>query len=242
MERNNVIKQKKMKAKAIILLAALAASAPFANAQEPVKRIPKSIMGARISSLQSGIAKEPVGKETQPTKAVSGHYTYGTVLDGDTIPLYYLREVKIYADGMLLSQKEIKNNAKLIRNVRLMLPYAKEGKRRLDVLEVEIAALPRKQRKAAIKEAEQKLLSDYKGEISNYTFSQGLVLIKLIDRETNRTAYKIVGELRGSLRAGLYQTLAKLFGYNLKDSFDPKHNKKDDLIDRICISIERGQI
>ena len=51
-----------------------------------------------------------------------------------------------------------------------------------------------------------------------------------------------MGELRGSLRAGLYQAIARLFGYNLKDTFDPKHNKKDDLIDRICISIDRGQI
>ncbi len=173
---------------------------------------------------------------------VKGHYTFSTILDGDTVPMYYLKEVTIYSSGMLLTPKEIRQNAKLIRNVRLMRPYALEGKRRLDKLEVEIAALPRKQRKAAIKEAERQLLAEYKGEISNYTFSQGLVLIKLIDRETNRSAYKIVGELRGSLRAGLYQTLAKLFGYNLKDTFDPKHNKKDDLIDRICISIDRGQI
>lgn len=173
---------------------------------------------------------------------VKEHYTFGTILDGDTVPLYYLPEATIYSSGMLLTPKEIKQNAKLIRNVRLMRPYAIEGKRRLDKLELEIAALPRKDRRAAIKEAERKLLADYKGELENYTFSQGLVLIKLIDRETNRSAYKIVGELRGSLRAGLYQAIARIFGYNLKDTFDPKHNKKDDLIDRICISIDRGQI
>lgn len=178
----------------------------------------------------------------QGMPAINGHYTFGTILDGDTVPFYQLREVTIYASGMLLTQREIKNNAKLIRNVRLMRPYALEGKRRLDKLEIEIAALPRKDRRTAIKEAEKQLLADYKDEISNYTFSQGLVLIKLIDRETNRSAYKIVGELRGSLRAGLYQTLARLFGYNLKETFDPKRNKKDDLIDRICISIDRGQI
>ena len=171
-----------------------------------------------------------------------GHYTFAAVVDGDTIPLYYIKEIKIYSDGMLLTPKEIQQNRKLIRNVKLMRPYALEGKRRLDELEVQIAAMPRRERKKAIKEAEAQLLHDYKDELSNYTFSQGLVLIKLIDRETSRTAYSIVGELRGSLRAGLYQTLAKLFGYNLKETFDPKHNKKDDLIDRICISIERGQI
>ncbi len=207
------------------------------------------LLFAHSAKAQTGDAKfvKPLPREVlaqvaEEVRARGQHYTFGTILDGDTVPLYHLREVKIYASGMLLTQKEIKQNAKLIRNVRLMLPYAQEGRRRLDKLESEIGALPRRERKAAIKQAEQQLLADYKDEISNYTFSQGLVLIKLIDRETNRSAYKIVGELRGSLRAGLYQTLAKLFGYNLKDTFDPKHNKKDDLIDRICISIERGQI
>ena len=170
------------------------------------------------------------------------HYTLGKVVDGDTIPYIKLPEVKVYASGMLLTKKEIKENRKLIRNVKLMLPYAQEGKRRLDALEVEIAKLPKKQRKAAIKKAEEELLRDYKGEISNYTFSQGLVLIKLIDRETSRSAYNIVGELRGKLRAGLYQTMARLFGYNLKTTFDPKNDPKDNLIDRIVVSIERGQI
>ena len=175
-------------------------------------------------------------------KAASEHVVFATVLDGDTIPLFYLRPVNVYASGMLLTAKEIKKNAKLIRNVRLMLPYAREAKRRLDALEVEIANLPKKQRKAAIKKAEQQLKDDYKDRLSKYTFSQGLVLIKLIDRETSRTAYSLVGDLRGSFRAGLYQALARLFGYNLKTKFDPKNDKKDELIERIVVSIDRGQL
>ena len=123
-----------------------------------------------------------------------------------------------------------------------MLPYAREAKRRLDGLEVEIANLPKKERKAAIKRAEQQLKDDYKDQLSKYTFSQGLVLIKLIDRETSRTAYQLVGELRGSFRAGLYQALARLFGYNLKTKYDPGNDKKDELIERIVKSIERGQL
>lgn len=175
-------------------------------------------------------------------KTASEHYAFGVVVDGDTIPLVYLREVNVYASGMLLTPKEIKKNAKLIRNVRLMLPYAREAKRRLDGLEVEIANLPKKERKAAIKRAEQQLKDDYKDQLSKYTFSQGLVLIKLIDRETSRTAYQLVGELRGSFRAGLYQALARLFGYNLKTKYDPGNDKKDELIERIVKSIERGQL
>jgi hypothetical protein len=175
-------------------------------------------------------------------KIKKGHHTFAVVVNGDTIPLIYLRDVNVYSSGMLLTAKEIKKNSKLIRNVRLMLPYAREAKRRLDVLETEIANLPKKQRKAAIKKAEQDLKDQYQGELEKFTFSQGLVLIKLIDRETNRTAYTLVGDLRGTFRAGLYQTFARLFGYNLKTKFDPEHDSKDELINRIVISIERGQL
>ena len=216
--------------RAAFLLFALTLCLGLKAQDEPLKRPPIEVRRQ---------LKETPLNLPQPAK---GHYTFGIILDGDTVPHFKLPELNVYASGMLLTQKEIKNNKKLIRNVRLMLPYAQEGKRRLDKLEVEIAALPKKQRKAAIKKAEEELLRDYQGELSKYTFSQGLVLIKLIDRETSRTAYSIVGELRGSLRAGLYQAMAKLFGYNLKTTFDPKNDPKDNLIDRIVISIERGQI
>lgn len=167
---------------------------------------------------------------------------FATVLDGDTVPLYYLKEVDIVESFALLTPAEIRKNQKLIRNVKLMLPYAKEGKRRLDVLEKQIEALPRRERKAAIKKAEKQLLADYSSELKNYTFSQGLVLIKLIDRETGRTSYALVDELRGKLRASFYQMFAKLFGYNLKTHYDPKNNAKDNLMERVVVSVERGYL
>ena len=167
---------------------------------------------------------------------------FGIIVDGDTIPYYRLKEVTVIESGSLLSEKEIRKNQKLIRNVKKMLPYAKIGKQRLDELELRIADMPKRQRKEAIKQAEKDLLADFSDELKACTISQGMVLLKLIDRETGRTSYVLVDELRGKIRAGFYQTFARLFGYNLKETFDPKHNKKDDLIDRICISIERGQI
>lgn len=224
-----------------MLLAFLILSAPATAQVRSVRARIAADSASQFKENDGPVKVISLGK-VEARKLAQEHYTFATVLDGDTIPLYQLRDVTVYASGMLLTPKEIKANSKLIRNVRLMLPYAREGKRRLDMLEIEIANLPKKERKAAIKAAEQQLMDDYKGELSKYTFSQGLVLIKLIDRETSRTAYNIVGELRGSFRAGLYQTFAKLFGFNLKTKFDPKNDKKDDLIDRIVMSIERGQL
>lgn len=167
---------------------------------------------------------------------------FGIILDGDTIPYYHLKEIRVIESASLLSETEIRKNQKLIRNVKKMLPYAKIGKQRLDLLEKEIADLPKKQRKAAIKAAEKNLLSDFSDELKDCTISQGKVLLKLIDRETGRTSYVLVDELRGKLRAGFYQAFARLFGYNLKAAYDPKNNKEDNLIERIVISVEHGRL
>lgn len=167
---------------------------------------------------------------------------FGKVVDGDTIPFYQLKEVEVIESASLLTQQEIRKNQRLIRNVKKMLPYAKIGKNRLDILERQIADLPKKERKEAIKKAEKDLLADFSDELKACTISQGKVLLKLIDRETGRTSYVLVDELRGKLRAGFYQTFARMFGYNLKAGFDPRHNKEDDLINRIVISIEHGKL
>ncbi len=167
---------------------------------------------------------------------------FGIIVDGDTLPYYHLKEVKIIESGSLLSEMEIRKNQKLIRNVKKMLPYAKIGKQRLDILEKNIAGLPKKERKAAIKAAEKNLLADFSDELKECTISQGKVLLKLIDRETGRTSYVLVDELRGKIRAGFYQAFARLFGYNLKAGYDPVNNKDDNLMERIVLSVEHGRL
>ena len=167
---------------------------------------------------------------------------FGIIVDGDTLPYYHLKEIRVIESASLLSETEIRKNQKLIRNVKKMLPYAKIGKQRLDELELRIADMPKRQRKEAIKQAEKDLLADFSDELKACTISQGMVLLKLIDRETGRTSYVLVDELRGKIRAGFYQTFARLFGYNLKSQYDPRKNKEDNLIERIVLSIERGKL
>jgi len=91
-----------------------------------------------------------------------------------------------------------------------------------------------------MKEAEKQLRKQFQKDVENLTFSQGIILLKLVDRETGKTTYKIVDELRGSLRAFFYQTIARMFGMNLKSHYDPKGKDKD--IERIVRMIESGEL
>ncbi|MBR4199116.1 MAG: DUF4294 domain-containing protein [Bacteroidales bacterium] len=166
---------------------------------------------------------------------------FATVVDGDTIPSVHLNEVVVFWSYML-TDKEIKRNKKLIRNVKITLPYAKTAKRKLDNYEKQMAGMSESQRKVMMKKAEKEIEAEFGAELKKLTFSQGHVLIKLVDRETGSTSYELVRELRGKFRAFFYQTFAKIFGYNLKEKFDPKHNSKDRMIDRIARAVEEGRL
>lgn len=168
--------------------------------------------------------------------------TLATILDGDTIPLKHLKPVRIIRKWNMLSDKEIRKNQKLIRNVKKTLPYAKEARRRLQELESELAGMDPRKRKEYTKRVERELLDEFKEELEHLTLSQGKVLLKLVDRETGSNSYELVADLRGKLRASFYNTFARMFGFNMKERYDPKRNKDDNLIERIARSVELGKL
>jgi hypothetical protein len=60
----------------------------------------------------------------------------------------------------------------------------------------------------------------FKKEIENLTISQGEILIKLVNRETGTTSYGVVKELKGGFNAFVLQSVARIFGHNLKQTYD----------------------
>ena len=72
------------------------------------------------------------------------------------------------------------------------------------------------------------------------TKSQGKMLIKLINRETNQKSYSIVKAFLGTFRAGFWQTFGRFFGVNLRQGYHPEKDKTDAMIERICVRVELG--
>ena len=91
-----------------------------------------------------------------------------------------------------------------------------------------------------MKQAEDELKAEFEGDLKKLSFKQGIILIKLVDRETGNTSYELVQELRGNFTAFFWQTFARLFGYNLKVKYDPLGDDKE--IEDIVVMIENGQI
>ena len=166
---------------------------------------------------------------------------HAVVLDGDTIPIVVLDEVEVFSFTIPHTRKAKRKLTKLIKNVKKVYPWARLAGiqlRKYDRLLV--AAKNDRERHKIMKQAEKEINEKYGGDLKKLTFSQGLILIKLIDRETGNTSYNLVQELRGNFTAFFYQAFARIWGYNLKTKYDAEGDDKQ--IEAIVRMIERGQI
>lgn len=180
------------------------------------------------------------GDSTSDPK-LQGFLVYTKVINGDTLPIIYLREITIFPPRVFTSKREAARYTKLVRKIKKVLPYAKFAKLKIMLIEIELKKIPTEEgRKEYLKIAEKKLRADFEDEIKNMTMSEGRLLIKLIDRETGKTSYELIKQLKGSFNAFLYQQIARLFGENLKDEYDAKG--EDKYIEEIVTRIENGDL
>jgi hypothetical protein len=149
---------------------------------------------------------------------------------GDTIPLVFLPSVTIVSKRAFKNKRDERRFTRLYYNVLKAYPLAKVAGQRLEQLEAELATMPEKKHKAHAKATEEQLKKEYKQELLNMTITQGKILIKLIDRETSRTGYDLIKEFRGSFSAFMWQSLAGLFGANLKTVYDDQEDRDIEFI------------
>ncbi|MFH1121225.1 MAG: DUF4294 domain-containing protein [Bacteroidota bacterium] len=162
------------------------------------------------------------------------------IVDGDTIPMMDLPVVRIKGYIIYRTPADQRRFDKLVRNVKKVYPYARLAGVKLQHYDSLMAGLTDKEQRKLYKKAEEELKSEFGEELKSLTFSQGRILLKLVDRETGTPTYHIVKELRGSFVAFFWQNLSRLFGYNLKEKYDPQGNDKD--IETIVLMIENGMI
>ena len=164
------------------------------------------------------------------------------VVEGsDTIPIVELPELVIYdrRDFEYLYLK--RRYRRLIKNVKKAYPYAKVAGLKLKELDDHLVTIKdEKEQKAYIDQAEKEIMGEFEKEVKKLTMSQGIILVKLIDRETGRTSYQVIKELKGGFTAFFWQGIARIFGNNLKAEYDPEVT--DRVIEDIVLGIEAGFI
>ena len=178
------------------------------------------------------------------TDQCTTNVVYGRIDEnGDTLLMVMLRELDIDLMQRYLQITDSRQGRRLANNVKKVYPYAKLAGAKMQEYDSLLANVPSSsERHRLMKQAEKEITEQYTEELKNLTITQGLILVRLIDRETGNTTYQVVQELRGKVRAFFYQGFARLWGYNLKTEYDPHNNPEDDQIETIMVLLERGVI
>lgn len=164
-----------------------------------------------------------------------------TVEGSDTIPMVELPEVSVYErrDFEYLYLK--RRYRRMIYNVKKAYPYAQIAGVRLKELDNHLMTIKsEKEQKEYIDQAEKEIMDQFEKEVKKLTITQGIMLVKLIDRETGRTSYQVIKELKGGFTAFFWQGIARIFGNNLKTEYDPLD--RDKIMEDIVLGIEAGFI
>ena len=157
----------------------------------------------------------------------------------DSMPDKDLEEVVVYAPRIFEKKRDYKRYRKLVKKIKKVYPYAKTANQWLTDINNNLEKIEsEREKKVFIKQAEKRLRSEFEDELIKLTFSEGRLLIKLIDRETGNTSYELVKQLRGSFSAFFWQSVALLFGSNLKSEYDAEND--DRLIEEIIYQIDNG--
>jgi hypothetical protein len=161
--------------------------------------------------------------------AQNGHGPYDTIkvsgcieLNGDTIPCSWLDPV--FVRGRLYGQWKSKYAewTRLRNAVYVTYPYAIAASKVMNEINAQLVNVDsKKERKAIIMSREKDLKKEFADKLTQLSVYQGKVLMKLIYRQTGNNCYEIIDGYKGKFSAAFWQTVALVFGSNLRQNYDP---------------------
>jgi len=184
------------------------------------------------------ISATVLGQEINPLVEVKNDSTYSFyyIIEGDTIP----REFIDLEEVILLNKLEFNSKADrrryliLRRKTRKVYPYAKLASERLTTMTERLKTIKKRRiRKKYTKRVQKYIEEEFSERLKKLTRTEGQILVKLIHRQTGRTAFALVKELRTGWRAFWYNTTAKMFDISLKEEYQPFDVKEDYLIEDV---------
>jgi hypothetical protein len=202
------------------------------------KRTTKSLfLGLFIACAAAFPAQDAYDIFKEPA---SGQRARGLVLNGDTLPMVDIETVQVSTQFQFRTRRHHEMWTRTKFNVKKVYPYAILAAAKLKEYDLALARIEsEKEKKSFIKKCEDDLRNEFEDELKDLTVSQGKILMKLIDRESGKTTYEVVRQLRGAFQAAMWQTVAVIFGHNLKAEYDA--GVEDVMIERAVKLVEAGQ-
>ncbi|MDB5229824.1 MAG: hypothetical protein JWN76_629 [Chitinophagaceae bacterium] len=158
--------------------------------------------------------------------------------NGEKVPGGWLEPVTVHAKMTEAWKKYWKEWTRLRNAVYVTYPYAITASRVMKEINAQLVNVKdKKQRKAIIHSREKELKRDFADKLTNLSVYQGKVLMKLIYRETGDNCYEIIDEYKGGFTVAVWQTVALVFGSNLRQNYNP--SGADEAMEYIVKDVEK---
>ncbi len=165
----------------------------------------------------------------------------GIIQNGDTVVFKNIKEVIVFPEREFKNKRDYRRYSRYVQKVKKVYPLAVEARELLVEYQPRYEALEdRGDQRKLMKKLEKELLDKHKNELKKWSISDGRILLKLINRETERTPYSLIQDFRGGFSAVFWQGIAKLFKNDLKAGYNP--DDEDKMLEEIVTLIELGYL
>jgi len=154
-------------------------------------------------------------------RLIDGEIVTAKVEDGDTLIMADLSEASVTSFRTFNSDTEYRRYMKYRRYALQVYPYAVESIKLFREVESETDDLNKRKRKKYIKTVQKDVRDEFTEPLKNLSRTQGKILIKMIERELDTPMYYLLKDLRNGFQASKWQTVGKMYGYDLKEGYIP---------------------
>lgn len=198
---------------------------------------------AQEKELREVAEERMEGSPEEPSAVRLQFYRYKEpeMYEGELIWSYLMPELPVYPPIKFKNERQRAQYNKLIQNVKKTLPIAQRVRGIIGETYEILEQLPDDKAKSAhVSAVEKGIKEQFTPEMKKLTYSQGKLLIKLVDRECKQSSYEIVKAFFGPTKAAFYQMFAWTFRSSLKKEYRPDDDDK--MVERVVRQVETGQL
>jgi len=174
---------------------------------------------------------QALGQEEQLRRVFIDGKVYPVLISGgDTMIIADLGEVTIRSKRIFASRDDEALYNKYRRYAIKVYPYAIEAIKVFREMEKNTEDMRRRDRKKYIKKLQDDLEREFEEPLKNLSKTQGMILVKMIEREQKRPMYDLVSELRGTFTAMYWSTFSYFYGYRLRRGYVEGDNRILDMV------------
>ena len=183
--------------------------------------------------ILSALAKDSFGQSTEyDTTYVypDGRVFRITINGSDTIAVAQIPEVVVKAPPVFADDEEYRQYMRYKRYATDVLEYAIESIRLYRKYQRETEGMKNNQAKRYAKDIQKDVKEDFTDHLKNLSRTQGKILVKMIENHLHMPMYDVLHEVRGGFTATKWQTIGRLYGYDLKEGYTPGEDRVLDMI------------